>query len=39
LQVAPNQKENRSAICNCREKFAWLVILPKVLLPKETFGP
>ena len=33
------QNENRSAICNCREKFACEVIVPKELLPNDTFGP
>ncbi len=33
------QNENLNANCNCREKLAWLVIFPKVLLPNDVLGP
>ncbi len=33
------QKDNRSANCSWREKFACAVIFPKLLLPNETLGP
>ncbi len=39
VYTAITQNEKRIANCNWREKFAWEVIFPKLLLPKETFGP
>jgi hypothetical protein len=38
-KVDPYQNEKRRANWSWREKFAWLVIFPKVLLPKATLGP
>jgi len=34
-----SQNEKRRANCICLEKFACVVIFPKLLLPKDTFGP